>query len=89
MEVWPCYSPLLLAGLNTVEKDEDSFVGTDEAVTAIVSRNEFEILGEFSELPAGQHTAWMILRREVVSIFVAFQTWPKKYAFEKHRSNRQ
>lgn len=65
MEIVPCYLPLIYSGLRTVKNDEDSFVVTDEVMTAIISPRKFEILGDTRKLPKAQQFGWHFLKEAV------------------------
>lgn len=45
MEIFTCYSTLIVAGLKTVRAAEDTFEITDETVEAEISLDTFEISG--------------------------------------------
>ena len=61
-DIYECYFPLLVASLRTIETVEGSFVITDEEMTAIVTKDNIEILGDLNELPDDQRLGWFILK---------------------------
>lgn len=83
-EVYAGYLFLILTVLKTVFEEKNSFVITDEAVTAIITNTNFEILGDIGELPEDEQISWFFLKEAVVYFFIYYRKWPEEHATEKY-----